>query len=70
MFVVYTAYVRIVKLPIRVNMYRRILVLDIGRVRVEVFNSLDDVLVKLEEWQPIAFLHWSIDTPIFLIVGT
>ena len=50
MLVVYTAYVRIVKLPIRIKMYRRILVLDTGRVRVEVFNTLDDVLVKLEEW--------------------
>ena len=70
MLVAYTAHVRIVKLPTRVNMYRRTLDLDTGRVKVEVFIILDDVLLKLEEWQPIAFLHWSIDTPIFLIVGT
>jgi hypothetical protein len=45
------------KIPIRVNIHKSNLILVIEKVEDEVLNGLVEILIELEQWQPIALLH-------------
>ena len=49
-----------------VNIHKNSLFLVVEKVEDDVLNGLVRILQELKQWQPIAFLHWLIETPIVL----
>ena len=54
------------RIPRRINIHPNNFFFAIEIVEDDVLNDLVASLIELKKWQPIALLHWSIETPMFL----